>query len=301
MVDRSERQVTHPWLMARQRAAPDLPGGAPPPSRSSDARRELEAAFHPSPAPACAPTDSTSPDGGHGPEVVVKRRRTVVAATLSPSGLEGPSDSARDADFDPDRDRAAEMRAPRVFRVEALAHMEDEPGTSGGHPDALTNDDRGVEAHVEPLPAVPTRRPRRRAAPAVVTFVATPQAQEVAGDTRSMAAAEDESPGVYAPGDSRLAVAALATDRRLDALLQRLRRLDATLSQIREARGFRVMAVSESKQVRQHGNRYRALRISVEKLKQQAEIARRSEAASAIQWIKRQIARYGLTREDVGL
>jgi hypothetical protein len=91
-----------------------------------------------------------------------------------------------------------------------------------------------------------------------------------------------------------------ATVRRLDALLLRLRRLETILLQIREAQDFRVVG-REARQRRPHGDSYPALRTAIEKLKHQAEIARSAEASRAIRWIKRDIAEYGLAREDVGL
>src|SRR5438046_8305836 len=93
MVDKGERQVTHPWLMARQREEIELPPGAKPSSQLSAARRELEAAFGPISAPASLPQDSTTPHGRRAPEVVVKRKRALVA----PAVRDGRNDEARDA------------------------------------------------------------------------------------------------------------------------------------------------------------------------------------------------------------
>jgi hypothetical protein len=265
--------------MARQRAEAELPPGSSAPSQRIDARRELEAAFHPAREPASPPAGAPH-DGQHSAGVVViKRKRAVLAPIDASSGRGDHSDPAQATDND--RTQEAEVRAPRVFRLEAVAHVDTQDDTPGAGANVLVpNDDRSaVEAQVlDSLPAIPTRRPRRRAAPAVVTFVSAPGAQEVSCN----------------------AEAALATDQRLDALLQRLHRLEHTVARIREARSLDVLG-DASRQARPHGNRYPSLRSSIEALMQKAEIARRVEAARAVRWIKREMARYGLTRKDVGL
>jgi hypothetical protein len=116
MDERSERHVTHPWLLARQRPQQlDLPPGAEAPADS--ARLALEAAFVESRAP--APDSHTSASsvglpkprtGTAVPAVVIKRKRTFAARDASSAGLTGAAHSDAAAEGD---------RAPRVFRVDA--------------------------------------------------------------------------------------------------------------------------------------------------------------------------------------
>jgi hypothetical protein len=81
----SERQVTHPWLLARQLPNNlDLPPGAEAPRRG-DARLALEAAFVELP-----PTDRHSTSRGQSedaPAVIIKRKRAV-GNRLMPTTLE---------------------------------------------------------------------------------------------------------------------------------------------------------------------------------------------------------------------
>jgi hypothetical protein len=297
MFERSEGQVAHRSLMARQRAEIDLPPGAKPPSHSSAARQELEAAFSP-PPPAPVSPDWVTAKGGRAPEVVIKRKRAFAAPPVSPAPR-GTNDEARDSPVDCDTLQDAHSRAPRVFRVEApvLIHGKDSPDSAS---DALmAGGSSGVDTAIESLPVIPTRRPRRRAAPAVVRFVAH-HAAHTAADKPSVAPAIDEVPNVAAVGDAAGTVLSFATDRRFDAVLKRIQRLEPIVRQIREAHDFNLVS-RDAKQGKPGKGSYQALRVAIEKLERQAEIARRAEASRAIKWIKRAIGEYGLTSGDLGL
>ena len=295
MFDRRERQVAHPWLTARQRSQLELPPGAESPPPLSAARQELEAAFYPPPTPAPASGATTRGDGA--PEVVVKRKRAFVAPPAEspvPEGTGGPAGGAAD---DVDTVHSHHDRGPRVFRVDAPLLAQAQQISADGGATSLVAEDGPPEA-TQALPIIPTRRPRRRATPAVVTFVARhdadPQCEEASGT------AVDEAPDLAAVGDVQRSRSGFSPDRGFDAVLRRIELLESTLSQIRQAQdlhfGVRDVRPRKSRKSSDEG-----IRAAIEKLRRQAEIMRGAEATRAIQWIKQAIAAYSLTSADLGL
>jgi len=288
MHQRSERHVTHPWRLARQRAEQlDLPPGAEAPSGA--ARLALEAAFVEPQAP---PSAVQAPAAGDGaplegtqalPAVVIKRKRTFAApgGGAAASLVEGaPSPAEAEGD-----------RAPRVFRVEVASARTGTPAPEpaaaapAGAPRSTERieprvDRRGADVAIGPVPepAAATRRVRRRAAPAVVTrFVTEPPDAGV--DGRTAACARD------AAGE----------------LMSRLAALEAVFCSIRSARDFRAATPRETPQGHPAPGSYLALTAEIRRLRALAEAAREAEASDAIAWIRRAIETYGLRREDLGM
>ena len=285
MDNRSERHVTHPWLLAGQRPQLDLPPGAKAPSSSP--RLALDAAFVESQAPA---SDSHPPASSVGllelrtgtamPPVLIKRKRTFAAPDAASASLAEFAHSDAGAEGD---------RAPRVFRVDtapipistrtpkptapasaATAKPLDGPGPSG--------DGSGGDVRISAVPVLAARRPRRRAAPAVVTIVVS-ERQEAAAEHAATAGGSEQA----------------------DELLDRLAALEATFSLIRDARDFRLVKRGEAMEARPDPGRYFALTAEIKRLQGVAEAARKAEASKAISWIRRAIETYALSRDDLGI
>lgn len=256
MHDRSERQVTHPWLARQRTPKLELPPGAEAPV--SAARLALESAFD---EVRTSEAHSQARTAAHTPAVVVKRKRT-----LAPPAVVGLVDASR-GQHDTQADAAEGGRAPRVFRVDAAPVVQAtapavEPASVSKLGDEITDD-----TWIEPIPLIAARRPRRRAAPAIVTTVVQ----------------ESPEPAV------RYVVANEA-----DELLGRLAALEATFSVIRQAQSFSATELRNRR-------RYVALMAEIERLRTVAEAARSAETAKAISGIKRDIKKYGLRRDDLGL
>ena len=79
-----------------------------------------------------------------------------------------------------------------------------------------------------------------------------------------------------------------------DELLKRLVALEATFAEIRQAQDFIATK-------RPRGRRYVVLVAKIERLRTVAEAARRAESSKVISRIKRDIKKYGLCRDDLGL
>jgi len=279
MDERSERHVTHPWTLARQRSQRlNSPTGAEAPS--SSARLALEAAFVESQAPAF---DSHSPassvrlaeprTGAAVPAVVIKRRRSFTApgaASASPKGFTH-SDAGAEGD-----------RAPRVFRPAPITTSMHELTVAASAATArpLDNTELSGDGSRVRIPAVPTiaaRRPRQRATPAVLAT------------------------GVTKRQEAAVAQAATAVGPQADDLRNQLAALDATLSLIRDARDFRLVKRNEALKGCPDPGSYFALTVEIRSLQGVAEAARKAEASQAISWIRRAIEAYGLTRNDLGI
>jgi hypothetical protein len=291
MSDRRERHATHPWLTARQRAQIDFPPDAKDSSLMSAARQDLEDAFGPPPAPASASASCLTTESGSPPDVVIKRKRAFVAPGVLPVS-DGSSDSAR-ASAVGETVQADKDRAPRVFRVDPPVLAFGKLDSPERAVNALTADGSpAVPADLHPLSTIPTRKPRRRVAPAVVTFVAH---QQAAADRPLVASGADKSPAVEAAGHLARMPLPFTAVRRFDTLLQRLERLEHVFSQIREAQDFHL-SIRDSRT-----GSYLALRETIQELERNAQIVRKVEASRAITWIKRAIGEYGLTAADLGL
>jgi len=275
MHERNERQLAHPWLLARQRSQLDLPPGAEAPPHS--ARIALEAAFaDPGTSP---PPDTRSADsnGVHAeartaaatPAVVVKRKRVFAPPDAPPGG--GPEDL-------PEHDSAEDDRAPRIFRVPpaSLPTGAAAPESTVSPPAAALD---GMDVELPPIPVTAARRPRRRASPVIVTMHAAP------------------------PQDAAEPVPPRETEDEASALSERLAALDATFARIQDARDFRLPNPSGPSRRRRGSHGYAALLAEIERLQAvaEAQAKREAEAARAVSWIKRAIADYGLTRRDLGI
>jgi len=271
MHQKSERKVAHPWLIGRQRARqPDTPSDAQQPL--SAARLALEAAFSSTPA---SREDVPQTADAKGPEVVIKRKKALASSSEAAAGTTSCETDAPE-------------RAPRIFRVEtgiSSAHGH-APALASAQPDVgppvFGDTAFGTAASAgasEPVPSIPTRRQRRRAAPAVVTFVAS-------RDDKSSAA-----------------VAGTAVEPEVEAavLADRLAALEPEFSAIRRAQSFDLESAGERRSSLATSSGLPALLAEIERLKMLAEAAREQEAAQAVKWIKKAMAKYGLTARDVGL
>ena len=193
-------------------------------------------------------------------EVLVKRKKRVLERATTDDG--SSSDAAR-------VDRQAE-RQPRVFRVQQPVVVE---AVSGG-PEHALRDAREVPS----IPAIPTRPPRRRTLPAVVTTFA------VQGEATNAPSTTKPAPGALQDAE---------------ALAGLLREVDVVLTQIREAQRLQIMPVRATAT---DGTRtFLTVTAEIGLLRERAEQLRRKEAAVAVKWIRSSIARYGLTPEDVFL
>jgi hypothetical protein len=261
----------------------------------SAARQYLEDAFGPPPAPESASASCPTTENGSPPNVVIRRKRAFVAPGVLPVS-DGSSDSARASAVD-ENGQAAQDRAPRVFRVDAPVLAFGNLDSPDSPVNALSADGSpAVPADLGPLSAIPTRRPRRRVAPAVVTFVAH---QEATADKLPVASGAENSTAVEAIGHLARMPLTLTPVRRFDILLQRLAHLEYVFSQIREAQDFHLSIRDEK--AKSKAGTYQALRETIQKLERDAQIVRRAEASRAIKWIKRAIGEYGLTVVDLGL
>ena len=288
MHQRSERHVTHPWRLARQRAEQlDLPPGAEAPSGA--ARLALEAAFVEPQAP---PSAVQAPAAGDGaplegtqalPAVVIKRKRTFAAPGARRRGE--PRRGRAIARRSGGRPRATRVPGRSRFREDGHGAPEPAAAAPAGAPRSTERieprvDRRGADVAIGPVPepAAATRRARRRAAPAVVTrFVTEPPDAGV--DGRTAACAPD------AAGE----------------LMSRLAALEAVFCSIRSARDFRAATPRETPQGHPAPGSYLALTAEIRRLRALAEAAREAEASDAIAWIRRAIETYGLRREDLGM
>lgn len=253
---RNDRQVTHPWLGRQRTQSLELPPGAEAPV--SAARLALEAAFDEL-LPSQALQSRTAADA---PAVVVKRRRTLPAHAVPGR----PGDASRDP-HDAQANAVPEgERAPRVFRVDSAPVQKVIAPAPEPAADSWLGDSTD-ELWIEPVPLVAARRPRRRAAPAIVTTVVPESTKPTVRHVHANEA---------------------------DGLLARLAALEATFSVIRQAQSFTGIELPNRR-------RYTALVAQIELLRTVAEAARRVETAKAISRIKRDIKRYGLSRDDLGI
>ena len=262
--------------MARQQQL-DLPHGAKPPP--STARQALEAAF------SSPPTVPASPPA----EVVVKRKRTLIASNETSLA---PVDTVLQVEAaGPNVEHEASERAPRVFRVDTPVQVSPTvvqamagPGLSSDPSAVPSESGDGAEQTLDiaSVPVVPVRRPRRRTAPAVITSFEVPCEAEVATEHVDDA-------------DARPA------RRDAEKLPQRLAALEPTFSMVRDAKEFRLVSRKEKVRGKPAKASYLALLVEIERLKLEAEVARKAEAAEAIRWIKKQIATYDLTANDLDL
>jgi hypothetical protein len=192
-------------------------------------------------------------------KVSVKRKRTLDRASME----SGTSSDAATIEPQPERQ-------PRVFRVQqpVVDH-----GLSSGSEHAIRE-----AADIPSIPAIPTRPPRRRTPPAVVTKFGIPsEASNRADDSIT-----DSTSG--APQGA-------------EALARQLREVDVVLTQIREAQRFHFMPPPAAGT---DGRRtFKTVNTEIGQLREQAEHLRRKEAASVVEWIRNSIALYGLTQEDL--
>ena len=183
MRESSKRQVTHPWLMARDGVNANLPPGAEP-SFGPETGFPVEIA-EPAVRSTVPEPSLSSLFGGSRPEVVVKRKRSF--KTPSPETLAEDADSSTEE---------AE-RAPKVFRVAQGVVAQG----------AADLDDDVPPGPTPPSQTVPPRRRRRKVAPAVVVVF-------------SKSAEKGAEPGETGMADPQGAAKALAMLRQLDEVLE---------------------------------------------------------------------------------
>lgn len=240
----------HPGLARQGIQKLELPRDAELPF--SAARVALEAAFLGLPPAEAHSQARTAP---HAPAVVIKRKRALPVPAVA--GLVDASRGPHDAQVNTVEEGE---RASRVFRVKATAPAPE--------PAAVSKlGDSTDDAWIEPIPITAARRPRRRAAQAIVTTVVQ----------------ESQAPAVH-----------YVIANEADELLGRLAALEATFSVIRQAQSFSATGLRNRR-------RYVALMAEIKRLQTVAEAARRAEIAKAIRGIKHDIKKYGLRRDDLGL
>jgi hypothetical protein len=156
-------------------------------------------------------------------------------------------------------------RAPRVFTVKPAAlEPQEAPSPTPSQPPTIA----GVVASLPEHPAVaPLRRRKRR---------------QLHGDVRIIRPLQDEAPR-QTDADRPLPAGATISDGR-----------PAPATAPRERRGASLRPRDEARPS------YRKLLARIRLLQAEAERARQREAAAAIEWMKRDIALYGLTAEDLG-
>lgn len=285
MFDRNERQALHPWMPVRQRLADP---SSEPSTTVNGARQALEEAFSAAPIPVSSPAHRVAQDGP-APTVIVKRKRAFVASTaLQDSAPDVGEKAPAAADTEPD------ARVPRTFRVDAAAAFGTESADDATQ-SVVANTKTDMAAVADLVPIIPTRRSRRRAAPAVVTVVVSPDPQADAHDEIRGPSIEPREAEPYR--EAGTAKSPQTVGQSLE-LVDRIKRLDLTLSQTRQAHDFRFLSRGAA-----HGRpkRYVDLLKSIERLKAEAQVIRRAEASRTIRWIKLAMAQYGLTPADIGL
>jgi hypothetical protein len=155
-----------------------------------------------------------------------------------------------------------ETRTPRVFRVETPI--------LGSMQDV---DVSASDVGASPAPPVHLKPKRRRTPRPVVTIIHPP-------DPPAPLAIDRQAPA------------------EADVLVEKLRHLEPSLASLHAAQS---LDVDLSRLGRRASTRHHALRARIERLNKLAEVARKTEAARAVHWIKRAIITYGLEKEDLGL
>jgi len=167
------------------------------------------------------------------------------------------------------------VRGPRVFRVESpiVTSVIDKP--SEGHPllvghSAENADGVGSDHSNQSARRV---RKRRRAPPSPVSVI--------------LPAAPDRGPL------DEQNVASRPKEASVEGASPEI--LSSTRLPTRKTSHVASMTADKS------GSRYLAIMAEIGELRRQAEVARKAEAAEAIRWIKRAMAKYGLSTHDLEL
>jgi hypothetical protein len=196
--------------------------------------------------------------------VVVKRKRQLVMPDQEALALESTQESSFEA-----------ARGPRVFRVESpiVTSAIDKP--SEGHPplvrySAENPDGVGSDRSNQSGRRV---RKRRRAAPSPVTVILPAASDTGPGNDQDVASRPEEASAEGASPEN----------------------LSFTRLPTRKTSHVASMTADKS------GSRYLAVMAEIAELRREAEVARKAEAAEAIRWIKRAMAKYGLSRHDLAL